>query len=194
MMQRVCIFCGSHTGSRPVYIAAAHEMGVALAQRGIDLVYGGGHVGLMGILADTVLKHGGRVIGIMPQHLFDKEIAHNGLTELRVVGSMHERKALMATLADAFIALPGGYGTFEEFCEILTWGQLGLHHKPCGLLNVKGFYDPLLALFDHAVSEGFVREIYRTMVLVDTDPTQLLNRFEAYQPPAIPKWMDLEQT
>lgn len=194
MMQRVCIFCGSHTGSRPVYIAAAHEMGVALAQRGVDLVYGGGHVGLMGILADTVLKHGGRVIGIMPQHLFDKEIAHNGLTELRVVGSMHERKALMATLADAFIALPGGYGTFEEFCEILTWGQLGLHHKPCGLLNVKGFYDPLLALFDHAVSEGFVREIYRTMVLVDTDPTQLLNRFEAYQPPAIPKWMDLEQT
>lgn len=194
MMKRVCIFCGSHTGSRPVYIAAAHEMGVALVQRGIDLVYGGGHVGLMGILADTVLKHGGRVIGIMPQHLFDKEIAHNGLTELRVVGSMHERKALMATLADAFIALPGGYGTFEEFCEILTWGQLGLHHKPCGLLNVEGFYDPLLALFDHAVSEGFVREIYRTMVLVDTDPTQLLNRFEAYQPPAIPKWMDLEQT
>src|ERR1051326_7718022 len=147
-IQRICVFCGSSRGGNPVYAEAARRLGAALAERGIGLVYGGGQIGLMGIVADAVMAAGGEGIGGIPEALALKEVAHEGLTELRVVGSMHERKALMADLAHAFIAMPGGFGTFEEFCEIVTWAQLGMHTKPCGLLNVNGFYDPLLALFD----------------------------------------------
>jgi uncharacterized protein (TIGR00730 family) len=194
VVQRVCVFCGSATGTRTIYQQAAVDVGVALVHHGFELVYGGGRVGLMGVLADAVLSHGGRAIGIMPSHLVAKEIAHQGLTDLRVVNSMHERKAAMAELADAFIALPGGYGTFEEFCEMLTWGQLGLHRKACGLLNVDHFYDPLLALFSHAVSDGFVNPAHRALVLDDDNPLRLVQRLVTYEPPALPKWMDRNQT
>ena len=193
-VQRVCVFCGSAPGTRPIYQQAAVHVGVALVHHGFELVYGGGRVGLMGVLADAVLSNGGRAIGIMPSHLVAKEIAHQGLTELRVVNSMHERKAAMAALADAFIALPGGYGTFEEFCEMLTWGQLGLHRKACGLLNVDHFYDPLLALFSRAVSDGFVNPEYRALVLDDDNPLRLVQRLVTYEPPALTKWMDPNQT
>ena len=152
----ICVFCGSNLGIRPVYRAAAERLASLLLQRGIELIYGGGNVGLMGVLADTMLAQGGRVIGVIPQSLLAREVGHRGLTKLHVVSSMHERKALMADLSDAFLALPGGFGTFEEFCEIVTWSQLGIHQKPCGLLNVDGYYDPLLRLFDHAVGEGFL--------------------------------------
>jgi uncharacterized protein (TIGR00730 family) len=169
-------------------------MGRALARRGIGLVYGGGRVGLMGAVADTVMAEGGKVIGIIPEALLAKEVAHQGLTELRVVSSMHERKALMAELSDAFIALPGGYGTLEEFCEVLTWAQLGLHQKPCGILNVEGYYDWLLALFDRAVAERFVHPAHRSLVLEETDPEHLLDRLASYQPPALDKWIDRDET
>ncbi len=188
-MQRVCIFCGSSTGGDPIYANAARHLGALLAERGLGLVYGGGHVGLMGVLADAVLAGGGEVIGIIPTHLAEKELAHPRLTELHVVDSMHARKAMMADKGDAFIALPGGYGTFEEFLESLTWAQLGLHEKPCGLLNVNGFYDSLLALVDHAVTQGFIRATHRDMLLVDDDPVRLLNRLKSYQPVAVPKWI-----
>lgn len=192
-MKRVCVFCGSNTGIRPAYRDVARQMGAALVQRGIGLVYGGGCVGLMGVLADAVLEYGGHVIGVIPAHLVAKELAHQGLNDLRIVETMHERKAMMADLADAFIALPGGFGTFEEFCEVLTWGQLGLHRKPCGLLNIEGFYAPLLALFDHATSEGFVRDIHRGIVLVEEEPDRLLDRLRDYQPNVVPKWMDRDE-
>jgi len=163
-------------------------MGQTLAQNGWGLVYGGGKVGLMGTLADAALEHGAEVIGVIPQALFEKEVGHTGLGELRVVASMHERKALMAELADGFVALPGGFGTLEEFCEILTWGQLGLHQKPMGLLNAAGFYTPLLRMFDHAAREGFVRPEHRRMVLVDETPEGLLEQMRRYTPVAKPKW------
>lgn len=169
-------------------------MGEALAQRRLGLVYGGGNVGLMGLLADAVLARGGEVIGVIPQALVDKELAHHGVTELRIVGSMHERKALMAELADAFIALPGGFGTLDEFCEILTWAQLGFHRKPCGLLNVVGFFDPFLSHLDHAVRHRFIREQHRAMVHVDHHPEALLRRLLTAQPPAMHKWIDRDQT
>jgi uncharacterized protein (TIGR00730 family) len=152
-MKRVCVFCGSSSGSRPEYRTAAEELGTEVVRRKIGLVYGGGNVGLMGVIADAVLKAGGEVMGVIPENLMAKEVGHNGLTKLHVVRSMHERKALMADLSDAFIALPGGFGTLEEFCEIVTWSQLGLHTKPCGILNVQGYYSPLLAMFDHAVKD-----------------------------------------
>ena len=157
MLRRVCIFCGSSPGTNGLYREAARTVGRLLCQRGLELVYGGGNVGLMGAVADGCLQDGGRVIGVIPEALKKKELAHSGLTELRVVGSMHERKALMADLSDAFIALPGGYGTWDEFCEILTWSQLGIQRKACALLNVNGYYDPLLAMADRAVSEGFLK-------------------------------------
>ena len=188
-MKRVCVFCGSNSGSQWAYQEAAQATGLALARRGMGLVYGGGRVGLMGVVADAVLREGGEVIGVIPEALVAKEAAHRGLTELRVVGSMHERKALMAELAEAFVALPGGFGTLEEFCEVLTWAQLGLHRKPCGLLNVKGFYDPLLSLFDHAVAEGFVRAPHRALVLEAQDPDSLLDLLATYQPPLVDKWI-----
>ena len=192
-MKRICVFCGSNNGITTVYSEAARVMGLVLSRRRIGLVYGGGSIGLMRIIADTVLREGGEVIGVIPEALATKEVAHRGLKDLRVVGSMHERKALMVELSDAFIALPGGYGTLEEFCEVLTWAQLGLHRKPCGILNVKGFYDPLLSFFDHAVSEGFVREVHRSLILVDEDPERLLDKLIDYQPPVLDKWIDQDE-
>jgi len=186
MLQRVCIFCGSSAGTQPVYEQTARSVGQSLAQCGIGLVYGGAKVGLMGILADACLREGGRVAGVMPRALVEKEIAHRGLTELHVVASMHERKALMADLADAFIALPGGYGTWEEFCEVLTWSQLGLHRKACAVLNVNGYYDPLLAMADRALNEGFLRQEHREILLADTDPVRL----NSYTVPIVDKWID----
>lgn len=188
-MKRICVFCGSSAGARPEYAQAARAMGTLLAGRGIGLVYGGGRVGLMGVVADAVLAAGGEAIGVIPEALMRREVGHVALTELHVVGSMHERKALMADLSAGFIAMPGGYGTFEEFCEVLTWSQLGIHPKPCGLLNVAGYYAPLLAMFDHAVAEGFVRTTHRGIVLEADDPASLLERMAAFHPPAAEKWI-----
>ena len=187
MLRRICVFCGSSSGARPVYQQAAQTVGQLLCRRGIELVYGGGRVGLMGIVANACLNEGGRVIGVIPQALADKEVAHTGLTELRIVTSMHERKSLMADLSDAFMALPGGFGTWEEFFEVLTWAQLGIHRKACGVLNVGGYYDPLLQMADRALSEGFVREMHRDLLLSDADPEQLLDRLSSYAGPAVEK-------
>jgi uncharacterized protein (TIGR00730 family) len=176
MLQRVCIFCGSSTGVRPEYRAAAEEVAIQLAKRDVGIVFGGGCVGLMGIVADTALAHGGHVTGVIPSAMVTREIAHRGLPDLRIVASMHERKALMASLSDAFIALPGGFGTFEEFCEVVTWTQLGLHRKPCGLLNIAGYYDPLVGLFDRAVADGFITPENRQIVVSDSDPAALIER------------------
>jgi uncharacterized protein (TIGR00730 family) len=169
-------------------------MGAAVARQGFGLVYGGGNVGLMGVIADAALALGGEVIGVIPRSMVDKELAHRGLTRLHTVHSMHERKALMAELADAFIALPGGYGTLEEFCEILTWAQLGLHCKPCGLLNVEGFYDAYLAQIDHAVSARFIRAEHRSLIQVEPNPERLLQRLLHFRAPAIHKWIDRDET
>ena len=188
-MTRIGVFCGSSVGNRPAFRQAATNLARALARRGLGLVYGGARVGLMGVLADAMLQHHREVIGVIPQALLDREIAHAGLADLRVVGSMHERKALMVELADGFIALPGGYGTLEEFCEVLTWAQLGLHRKPCGLLDVDGYFDPLLALFDDAVSAGFLRPENRALVMTANDPEALLEQFAAYTPVSVPKWI-----
>ncbi len=193
MLKNICVFCGSSAGGQSVYAQTAQAVGWLLCRRGIELVYGGGNVGLMGVLADACLARGGRVIGVIPQALVDKEVAHSGLTELRVVSSMHERKANMADLSDAFMALPGGYGTWEELFEMLTWSQLGIHRKPCGLLNVNGYYDPLLELADKAVSEGFLREFNRDLLLSDDDPERLLDRLSAYSFPAAEKWIGLPE-
>jgi uncharacterized protein (TIGR00730 family) len=188
-LRRICVFCGSNAGRRPEYAEAAREMGRVLVDRGLGLVYGGGKVGLMGIVADTVLAGGGEVIGVIPEALMAREVGHAGLTEMHVVRTMHERKALMADRADGFVALPGGFGTFEEFCEVLTWSQLGFHPKPCGLLNVAGYYDPLLALFTRAVDEGFVPPQHRALVIEESDPARLLDRFADFRPPATSKWI-----
>jgi hypothetical protein len=176
MLRRIAVFCGASAGGAPVYQEAAREVGRSLGRRGIGLVYGGGHVGLMGVLADACLGAGGSVIGVIPQALADREVAHSGLTELRVVDSMHERKAMMAELCDAFMALPGGYGTWDELFEALTWSQLEIHLKTCGLLNVNGYYDPMIAMVDTAVAEGFIRQIHRDLLLADTDFERLLDR------------------
>jgi uncharacterized protein (TIGR00730 family) len=188
-MKRIAVYCGSNKGARPAYAEAAEKLGAHLAQRGIELVYGGGCVGLMGILADAALKHGGHVIGVIPEKLVIKEVVHETLPDLRVVKTMHERKALMAELADGFIALPGGYGTYEEFCEVLAWSQLGYHQKPFGLLEVAGFYRGFLEFFDHATREGFIRPQHRELVIVEADPEKLLQRLEAFRPPAVVKWI-----
>jgi uncharacterized protein (TIGR00730 family) len=190
-LRRICVFCGSSNGTRPEYLEAARHLGETLASRGLGLVYGGAHVGLMGRVADACRSAGGHVTGVIPERLVDAEVAHVGLDDLRIVGSMHERKALMAELADGFVALPGGFGTLEEFCEVLTWSQLGLHPvpKPCALLDVAGFYEPLVALFDRGVDEGFVRPAHRGLVLVDDDVDLLLDRLAAWTPPpATRKW------
>ena len=189
VVTRICVFCGSSVGNRPAYRKAAVDLAEALVRRGLGLVYGGARVGLMGVLADTMLQHRGEVIGVIPQALLDREIAHAGLADLRVVGSMHERKALMVELADGFIALPGGYGTLEEFSEVVTWAQLGLHRKPCGLLDVDGYFDPLLALFDGAVAAGFLRPENRALVLKANDPETLLDLLASYKPVSVPKWI-----
>ena len=187
--RRICVFCGSNSGANPTYRDASVAMGRLLAERAIELVYGGGNIGLMGVLADSVLAANGRVIGVIPESILVKEVGHLGLTELRIVKSMHERKAVMADLADGFIAMPGGFGTFEEFCEVVTWSQLGIHAKACGLLNVDGYYDPLLELFDHAVREGFLREENRRLVLEDRDPERLLEKMVDFTPIAADKWI-----
>ncbi len=189
-MRRLCVFCGSNKGKQPAYSAMANELGRYLAVSQIALVYGGGNVGLMGLIADAVMSAGGEAIGVIPQHLAAKELAHEGLTELRVVNSMHERKALMADLSDGFIAMPGGFGTFEEFFEIVTWLQLGLHKKPCGLLNVKGFYDPLLALVTRATEEGFIRTEQSKLVLSSESPPDLITQMKQWTPPLFEKWID----
>jgi len=187
--QRICVFCGSNSGNNPAYRAAAIELGRLLAGHDIEIVYGAGNVGLMGILADAALAAGGKVIGVIPESLMAKEVGHLGLTELRIVKSMHERKALMSDVSDAFIAMPGGFGTFEEFCEVVTWSQLGIQSKPCGLLNVEGYYNPLLELFDQAVREGFLRAENRKLVLQDRDPTKLLEKMAEFAPIPADKWV-----
>jgi uncharacterized protein (TIGR00730 family) len=187
--QRICVFCGSNSGNNPAYRDSAVALGQILANLGIEVVYGGGNVGLMGVLADAVLHAKGRVIGVIPESLLAKEVGHRDLTELRVVQSMHERKALMSDLSDGFMAMPGGFGTFEEFCEVVTWSQLGIQSKPCGLLNVEGYYDPLLALFDHAVSEGFLREENRRLVLAHHEPRELLQAMAEFRAPSVEKWI-----
>ena len=189
-MKSVCVYCGSSAGTLPDYAAAADALAAALVERGLTLVYGGADKGLMGRLANTVKAAGGQVKGVMPQALVDKEIAHRGLDELHVVASMHERKALMAELADAFVALPGGIGTLEELVETLTWAQLGLHAKPCGLLNVRGYYDELLAFLERAERDGFLRAAHRDMLLVEAEPSRLLEKFSGYRAPSVAKWRD----
>jgi uncharacterized protein (TIGR00730 family) len=188
-VQRVCVYCGSSNGARPAYADAAKELGRILVDNGIELVYGGASKGLMGIIADEVLRLGGRAHGVIPQFLMDKEIAHEGLTEQHVVVTMHERKSMMAALSDGFIAMPGGFGTLEEVIEIVTWGQLAFHEKPVGFLNVLGYFDSLLAYLDHAVEEGFLKPENRAMLLADDMPGGLIGQFERYRPPAVEKWI-----
>jgi uncharacterized protein (TIGR00730 family) len=192
---RICVFCGSSPGTRPDYVSAARAVGELFAQNRVGLVTGGGSTGLMGALANAALAGGGEVIGVIPQSLWAREVGHTGLTDLRVVGSMHERKALMSELSDAFLALPGGLGTLEELFEIWTWGQLGLHAKPFGLLNVAGYYDPLINFLDHTVTERFVNPVHRSMLISDDDPARLIARIRSYvPPPSEGKWIDRSST
>jgi uncharacterized protein (TIGR00730 family) len=184
-LRRICVFCGSSTGDNSQYSRAAVELGREMARRGIGLVFGGGGVGLMGVIADAVLEAGGHAIGVIPHALVARELAHRALPDLRVVNSMHDRKATMAALADAFVAMPGGFGTFEEFCEVITWTQLGVHQKPCGLLNVRGFYDPLIEQFDRAVTEGFIKPGNRRIVVAHAEAAGLLDALTV--PPAPPE-------
>jgi hypothetical protein len=193
-IQSLCVFCGSSPGANPEYAAIGRRLGHLLAERGIRLVYGGGNVGIMGLLADAALERGGEVIGIIPHALMQRELAHNGLTELHITNSMHERKALMAELSDGFIALPGGIGTLEELSEVLTWAQLGLHGKPCGLINTAQFYDAFVSFLDHAVAERFIRPEHRSILMIEEQPEALLDRMERYQPPVVEKWIDREET
>ena len=188
-MNRICVFCGTNTGSRPEYGAAARELGQLLAEQGIELVYGGASVGIMGELADSVHEHGGHVTGIIPQQLMQKEAAHTGIPNLIVVASMHQRKSQMADMSDGFIALPGGIGTLEGFFEILTWAQLGIHAKPSGILNVAGYFDGLIRFLDHAVREGFLTEAHRAAIIMETEARRLLERMQAYTPPESEKLM-----
>jgi len=189
-VQRICVYCGSSPGERPVYAEAARALAGELASRGVDAVYGGSCKGIMGVLADALLAAGGKVYGVMPHSLVRKEVGHAGLTELHMTETMHERKGLMADMADGFIAMPGGFGTLEEIIEILTWGQLGFHDKPCGLLNVDGYFDRLLAYLRHAEQEGFVKSAHLEMLMVESEPAALLDRFTGYVPPAVAKWRD----
>lgn len=190
----ICVFCAANPGVQPVYAERARDMGRFLATSGRRVVYGGGRTGLMGALAEGALEAGGEVVGIMPRHLVDREVAHTGLTTLHVVDSMHERKALLAELSDGFLAMPGGLGTMEELFEIWTWGQLGLHRKPYGLLQVEGFFSPLLSFLDHAVDEGFVSRQNRDLLVVDTDPASLVARMEVMELPAVARWMRSDET
>jgi uncharacterized protein (TIGR00730 family) len=192
-MRRVCVFCGSSPGVRAEYVDAARNVGVTLAHQSLGLVYGGGRTGLMGEVADAALHAGGEVIGIIPQHLQAREVAHSGLSELRVVGTMHERKAMMADMADGFIGLPGGLGTMEEFFEVVTWSQLGIHTKPTGLLNVRGYYDLVDTFLGHAVTEGFLRPEHRALILIARDVTALLEDMQSFQTTLTDKWLDREE-
>ncbi len=193
-MTSLCVFCGSARGASPAYGDAAVALGAELAARGTTLVFGGGKIGIMGVLADACLAAGGQVVGVIPQHLWDREVGHTGVTRMHVVASMHERKARMAELADAFLALPGGIGTMEEFFEVWTWGQLGLHAKPLGLLNCRGYFDPLIQFFDHMVRERFLRPEQRAAVLVDHDPARLLERLDAARPAPAERLIGREET
>ena len=193
-MKRLCVFCGANAGRDPIYREAARALGTLLAEEGIGLVYGGASIGLMGAVADAARAAGGEVIGVIPRALMKREIAHAGLADLRVVGSMHERKALMAELADGFIALPGGVGTLEELFEVWTWVHLGLHHKPCALLDVAGFYSGLARVLDHVDGEGFLREGVREMLLVERDPAQLLTSMRAWRAPPLPAQLTRAET
>lgn len=194
MIKSVCVFCGSSHGFAPEYEQMAKEMGRAIAARGWTLVYGGGNVGLMGVVADAALAAGGKVIGVIPEALLARELGHRGVTELRVVDTMHERKAMMAELADGFIALPGGIGTFEEFFEVLTWAQLGIHHKPCGLINTRGYYQPVMDLLGNAVKEGFLKAEHQEMVLTAEGVEEMLARMETHKPPQTMKWIRKSET
>jgi uncharacterized protein (TIGR00730 family) len=194
-VERICVFCGASPGARPEYRDSAGELARLLTAEEIGVVYGGGGGGLMGALADAVLAEGGQITGVIPRSLVDREIAHRDVPDMRVVGSMHERKALMAELADAFVALPGGIGTLEELFEVYTWAQLGLHRKPCALLNVEGYYDGVADFLSHAVAERFLREETRELLMVERDPATLIERLHGFEPPAVvTKWIDREET
>ena len=192
-MKNLCVFCGSNAGADPIYTQAAQELGKLMAERDMTLVYGGGNVGLMGVIADECLNHGGKVIGVIPNFLQDKEVGHDGLTKMIVVKTMHERKQIMADLSDGFVAMPGGFGTMDELCEILTWSQLGLHSNPIGLLNINGYYDHLKILFDHMVDQRFLHPQNRATVLSHSQPEQLLRMMDQYEPPDVEKWLDRAQ-
>jgi hypothetical protein len=192
-MRSVCVFCGSRVGANTAFPATATALGTAIARRGWRLVFGGGRVGLMGVVADAALAAGGEVVGVIPASLATREVAHAGLSELRVVETMHMRKALMAELSDGFVALPGGFGTLDELCEALTWAQLGIHAKPCALLDVDGYFAGLLTFFDHAFAAGFLAHETRALLLTETDPERLLDALVGYTPPAMPRWMTPEE-
>ncbi len=193
-MQTLCVFCGSAKGTNPVYAEATRQLGQALVRAGLTLIFGAGHVGLMGVLADAVLEAGGKAVGVIPQALVDRELAHRALTEMHVVDTMHQRKALMADLSEAFVALPGGYGTLDETFEVLTWAQLGIHTKPIGLLNTAGYFDPLLTWIDRAVADGFLRTEHLELLNVATNPEELLEALRHHEPaPQMPKWIDLKE-
>ncbi len=193
-MKRICVYCGSSPGRQPRYLQAASELGRRLAARNLGLVYGGASIGIMGAVADAVMAAGGEAIGVIPEALAVKEVAHASLTEQYVVKSMHERKALMADLSDGFVALPGGWGTLEEIFEILTWAQLGFHEKPCGLLNVEGYFDSLFSFLEHQIEEQFVKPIYREMLILEDQADVMLQRFEHYQAPRVKKWLAPDET
>lgn len=193
-MRAVCVFCGSNPGANPAFLDQARAVGRLLAERGVTLVYGGGSVGLMGAAADAAMAAGGKVVGVIPKHLWDREVGHRDLSELHIVETMHERKAKMAELSDGFLILPGGIGTLEEFFEIWTWGQLGLHKKPFGVLNVDGYYSGLFGFLDTMTEQGFLHPNQRAMVQVSPDPDALLAALAQYQPPEVKKWLDLERT
>jgi uncharacterized protein (TIGR00730 family) len=188
-MRRICVYCGSSVGNRPEFAAAARRLGTAMAERGLELVYGGGGIGLMGVIADAALIAGGRVTGVIPRTLVAREQAHPGGVAMHYVDTMHERKAKMAALADAFVAMPGGYGTLEELFETVTWAQLGIHKKPCALYNVGGYYDPLLEILDRAVVDGFIKPEFREFVFHEQDPERLLDRLATHRLPAVPIWL-----
>lgn len=193
-MKSICVYCGSSPGRLEAYSSAARSLARTLVDRNIRLVYGGAGVGIMGLLADTVLQLGGQAVGVIPEGLVRREVAHKHLTELHVTQSMHERKMLMAELSDGFIALPGGIGTLEELFEVWTWAQLGLHKKPCGLLNIAGYFDALTAFLDHAVAEQFIKQPHHSILIVEREPEALLDRFDSYVPPAVTKWMEKDET
>lgn len=194
MLRRVCVFCGANSGNRLAYTSSAKRMGKELAERAIGLVYGGGNIGLMGVVADACLEAGGHVIGVIPQALVDKEVAHQHLSDLRIVSSMHERKSMMAELSDAFVAMPGGFGTFEEWFEVVTWAQLGLHNKPCALLNVERYYEPLIRLIDHAVDEDFITQTHKQIVLSDSDPKRLLDKLSTWRSQPVERYITRTET
>ncbi|MFV2048514.1 TIGR00730 family Rossman fold protein [Metabacillus sp. YM-086] len=193
-MKRICVFCGSSPGASDLYSEDAAKLGTQLAKEGITLVYGGSKVGIMGVVANATLQAGGEVIGVIPKMLMDRELAHPGLSELIIVHSMHERKAKMEELSDGFVVLPGGPGTMEEFFEVYTWAQLGEHRKPIGMMNSSSYYDKLLAFFDHMIQEQFLKPEYRSMVIVDSEPEQLIQKFRSYEPPLLTKWITPQQT